>query len=231
MKKKQLSLQILIFIIIELSLTVLVQLTSGVFNTIVSFSAVVCAFLYSLLNYSKKNILIVIGLLTTVCADIFLVVVDPMKQNLAMSFFSITQICYLIYIYNSQNKFQQKIHIIVRTITVVISLLATIIVLKDNTDFLSLISLFYYANLVVNIIFAFVVKNKNILLIIGLILFACCDFVIGISIMNDSYLSLKEGTFLYFIANPGFNLAWIFYVPSQTLISLSIKKDYTVPCE
>ena len=231
MKKKQLSLQILIFIIIELSLTVLVQLTSGVFNTIVSFSAVVCAFLYSLLNYNKKNILIIIGLLTTVCADIFLVVVDPMKQNLAMSFFSITQICYLIYIYNSQNKFQQKIHIIVRTITVAISLLATIIVLKDNTDFLSLISLFYYANLVVNIIFAFVVKNKNILLIIGLILFACCDFVIGISIMNESYLSLKEGTFLYFIANPGFNLAWIFYVPSQTLISLSIKKDYTVPCE
>ncbi len=231
MKKKQLSLQILIFIIIELSLTVLVQLTSGAFNTIVSFSAVVCAFLYSLLNYNKKNILIIIGLLTTVCADIFLVVVDPMKQNLAMSFFSITQICYLIYIYNSQNKFQQKIHIIVRTITVAISLLATIIVLKDNTDFLSLISLFYYANLVVNIIFAFVVKNKNILLIIGLILFACCDFVIGISIMNESYLSLKEGTFLYFIANPGFNLAWIFYVPSQTLISLSIKKGYTVPCE
>lgn len=231
MKKKQLSLHILIFIIIELSLTVLVQLTSGVFNTIVSFSAVVCAFLYSLLNYSKKNILIVIGLLTTVCADIFLVVVDPMKQNLAMCFFSITQICYLIYIYNSQNKLQQKIHIIIRTITVVISLLATIIVLKDNTDFLSLISLFYYANLVVNIICAFVVKNKNILLIIGLILFACCDFVIGISIMNESYLSLKEGTFLYFIANPGFNLAWIFYVPSQTLISLSIKKDYTVPCE
>ena len=222
---------LLIFIIIELSLTVLVQLTSGVFNTIVSFSAVVCAFLYSLLNYNKKNILIIIGLLTTVCADIFLVVVDPMKQNLAMSFFSITQICYLIYIYNSQNKFQQKIHIIVRTITVAISFLATIIVLKDNTDFLSLISLFYYANLVVNIIFAFVVKNKNILLIIGLILFACCDFLIGISIINESYLSLKEGTFLYFIANPGFNLAWIFYVPSQTLISLSIKKDYTVPCE
>ena len=229
MEKKQLSLQILIFIIIELLLTIFVQLTSGVLNTIVSFSAVVCAFLYSLLNFNKNNILIIIGLFTTVCADVFLVVIDPMKQNLAMCFFAITQICYFLYIYNSQNKFQQKIHIIIRIIIIVISLISTTLVLKDNTDFLSLISLFYYANLVVNIIFAFIIKNKKTLLIMGLILFACCDFVIGISIMGESYLSLKEGTMLYFIANPGFNLAWIFYVPSQTLIALCIKKDYTTP--
>ena len=229
MIKQQFSLKMLIFIVFEIILMILVQLTSGVMNTVVSFTSVVCAFIYGVLYLNKHNILIIIGLFTTVCADIFLVVIEPMKQNIAMCFFSITQICYFLYIYNSQNKFQQKMHIIIRIIIIVISLITTTIVLKDNTDFLSLISLFYYANLVVNIIFAFTIKNKNILLIIGLILFACCDFVIGISIMGESYLSLKEGSFLYFIANPGFNLAWIFYVPSQTLIALSVKKDYTIP--
>jgi hypothetical protein len=229
MIKQQFSLKMLIFIVFEIILMILVQLTSGVMNTVVSFTSVVCAFIYGVLYLNKHNILIIIGLFTTVCADIFLVVIEPMKQNIAMTFFSITQIAYFVYICNSQTKRQQRIHFIIRGMVVALSLIIMIIVLKDKTDFLSSISIFYYANLISNIIFAFTIKNKNILLIIGLILFACCDFVIGISIMGESYLSLKEGTLLYFIANPGFNLAWIFYVPSQTLIALSVKKDYTIP--
>ena len=228
MKKDQFKLRLIVFVLIELVLAILVQLTNGTLNTIVSFSSVVLAFIFALLNYNNNNKLIIIGLFTTVCADIFLVVVDPIKQNLAMCFFSITQICYFIYIYNNQNIKQQKINILIRTITIILILCLTIIILKDNVDFLSLISVFYYINLVINIICSFIVKNKNIYLSIGLILFACCDLSIGLSIMSDAYLPLKEGTFLYFIANPGFNLAWIFYVPSQTLISLSTKKDYTL---
>ena len=33
---------------------------------------------------------------------------------------------------------------------------------------------------------------------------------------------IKEGTFLSFLCNPGFNLAWVFYVPSQMFIALSM---------
>lgn len=229
MKKNQLNLQILIFAVFELILSILVQLTNGTINTIVSFSSVVIAFIFGFINLKKYNKFIILGLFTTVCADIFLVVLEPMKQNLAMCFFSITQICYFIYIYVNQEKTKQRLHIFVRSLIVIIALILTILVLKGNTDFLSLISLFYYANLIVNIIFSFIVKKINIYLIIGLILFACCDLAIGLSIMSDSYISLKEGSVLYFIANPGFNLAWIFYVPSQTLIALSAKKDYTKP--
>ena len=43
-----------------------------------------------------------------------------------------------------------------------VALLLTTIVLKNNTNFLSLVSLFYYANLVVNIIFSAIMKNKNL---------------------------------------------------------------------
>ena len=228
MAKKHNKIYLITFITLEIVIAILVQLTSGVFNTIVSFSAVVFAFIYSILNYNKFTKLIVFGLFTTVCADIFLVVCEPMKQNIAMCFFSITQICYFIYIYNNQTHKQQKLNIIIRTIIIVLSLLITILVLKENTDFLSLIALFYYANLIVNGIFSLIVKNKNICLSIGLILFACCDLVIGFSIMSETYIPLKEGTALYFIANSGFNLAWIFYVPSQTMISIATKKDYNL---
>ena len=134
MIKQQFSLKMLIFIVFEIILMILVQLTSGVMNTVVSFTSVVCAFIYGSLYFNKNNIFIIIGLFTTVCADIFLVVIEPMKQNIAMCFFSITQICYFLYIYNSQNKFQQKMHIIIRIIIIVISLITTTMVLKDNTD-------------------------------------------------------------------------------------------------
>lgn len=216
-----------IFVIIELTLGVLVQITSGNLNTIVSFGSVVLAFIYSIIVITKTKdaILTSIGLFFTICADIFLVVLYPRIQDLAMVFFSITQIAYFLRIINLQkNQKLRLIHIIIRCVTIVIALIATIIVLKEKTDFVSLISLFYYDNLVINLIFSFLMDEKNILFSIGLICFACCDLLIGFDIMASSYIDLKEGTLFYFLANPGFNFAWVFYVPSQLLIALSTRK-------
>ena len=44
--------------------------------------------------------------------------------------------------------------------TVIGQLKDEIIVLKEKTDFLSVISVFYFANLAINIVFAFVQKQK-----------------------------------------------------------------------
>lgn len=214
----------ILFIIIELTLGILVQTTSGVSNTTSSFLVVIISFIFSIimLTKSKFSILLCIGLLFTIFADLFLVVLNPMKQIPAMFCFSVTQICYFMIIYFKQeSKKAKSIHIITRIIITTISLITTKIVLKDNTDLLSLVSLFYYANLLVNIIFSFNTSNLSVLFKIGLILFACCDLLIGLNIMGGSYLPIKEGTFLYFLAHPGFNLAWIFYVPSQALLSLT----------
>ena len=228
-----------LFVISEVILGILVQTTSGTLNTTSSFLVVIIAFMFSiyiLIEYIISNgilsnnienntfkllVLLSSGLLFTIFADLFLVVLNPMKQVLAMIFFSVTQICYFMIIYLNQEKKNRIIHLIIRLSVIVIALLSTILVLKKNTDALSLISLFYYANLIVNIAFSFRVKKINLLLSIGLILFACCDLQIGLNIMASSYLPLKEGTILYFLAHPGFNLAWVFYVPSQILISLS----------
>lgn len=223
---------IISYIVIEIILGVLVQTTSGILNTTSSFLAVVLAFVFSIyllltnININKELILLSCGLFCTVLADLFLVVIKPMMQLHAMIFFSLTQICYFIIIYlNQENTNKKVIHLIIRITITGISLLATVLVLKENTDALSLISLFYYANLISNIIFSFTINEINIIFSIGLILFACCDLLIGLNIMVSSYLPIEEGTLLYFLAHPGFNLAWVFYVPSQVLLSLySLKK-------
>lgn len=223
---------IISYIVIEIILGVLVQTTSGILNTTSSFLAVILAFVFSIyllltnININKELILLSCGLFCTVLADLFLVVIKPMMQLHAMIFFSLTQICYFIIIYlNQENTNKKVIHLIIRITITGISLLATVLVLKENTDALSLISLFYYANLISNIIFSFTINEINIIFSIGLILFACCDLLIGLNIMASSYLPIEEGTLLYFLAHPGFNLAWVFYVPSQVLLSLySLKK-------
>jgi len=223
--KRQIVLLSSIFVIIEITFSILIQITSGDINTILSFSTIVLACIFPLLfmNRNRNYIYTQIGLVCTVCADLFLVVIEPMYQIPAMCFFSITQICYFLRIYFNQSSNKHKlIHLLIRIIMIVLVLSITVIVLKDKTDFLSIISMFYYANLIMNIIFASIQYKKSLLFPIGLLLFACCDLLIGLDVLDSSYLEIKEGTFLSFLCNPGFNLAWVFYVPSQMFIALSM---------
>ena len=59
------------------------------------------------------------------------------------------------------------------------------------------------------------------LLAIGLVLFLCCDTVIGLN-MAKTYLPIPSDALLYRVINPGFDLAWACYLPSQVLITLSL---------
>ena len=226
--KRLLNITVVAFLGIEAVLGVLVQKTAFTLNVVVSFAVVVLACLFAILLFTKTKdyIFTQIALVCTVFADLFLVVItDQQYRALAMVFFSGTQICYALRIYfNQQNTKEKIIHLSARLSLIVISMIATVVVLKDKTDFLSLISLFYYANLLTNIVFAFVQAKKSVLFAVGLLLFALCDLFIGFPILEQSYIELQEGTFLYWIAHPGFNLAWAFYVPSQALLPLSLAK-------
>jgi hypothetical protein len=203
---------------------VLVQTTKGEINDVVSFAVVVLSALFMLLciQRSKSYILMQIGLICTVFADLFLVVIDPMIQLPAMVFFSGTQICYFLRIFfETKSKKEKLIHLILRASLTVIVQIITIIVLKEKTDALSLVSMFYYTNLILNVIFAFIHFKKSPVLTIGLLLFLLCDTIIGLDIMASSYIS---GTVLEAVNSfiSGANWAWIFYVPSQALIASSL---------
>ena len=215
------------FVLAELVLGILVQTVGGVANRWLSFSCVVLSFLFAFVFFEKEwsYALTQLGLAFTVCADIFLVVMDPMQQLPAMMFFSVTQICYFLRLYfNHETEMKKRIHLILRIATIVIAIGATIAVLGTNTDALSLVSMFYYANLGVNVIVAFMQLKRCPTLAIGLLFFILCDTIIGLNVMADSYISGAKDSLLLKLINSGLNWAWVFYVPSQTLIALSLIK-------
>lgn len=214
-----------LFCLIELILAVLVQTTAGAVNVAVSYSAVILACLFMITSFEKNKtyVFMQIGLICTVLADWFLVVKSPIQQLPAMIFFSGTQICYFLRLYfNHNSQARKRIHLIIRASASVVMMLITAMVLKDKTDALSLVSMFYYANLILNMIVAFSQSKSSLLFPIGLTLFILCDTVIGLDILLASYIKSQEAKEIFYQIFGKFNVAWLFYVPSQALIALSL---------
>lgn len=222
---KNLKILTSIFVFLEIILFFCVLFIGGEINKYLSFSVVALAFIFSLLFISKKSttILTNFALFFTVIADVFLVLCVPQVRDIAMVSFSIVQIMYFARILiESTSKKLNLIHIILRSVLSVLVIVIALIVLKNNADFLSLISVFYFTNLVLNVIFAFLNKNSSKLFKIGLALFMCCDLFVGLQVAVGSYIILSENSLLYKIIFAPFNFVWFFYTPSQTLLSLSI---------
>ena len=176
------------------------------------------------------NILLQIGLLATLCADTFLVLLTPLnytKQTLGVAFFSVTQLCYFAYIFmTEQRKRIQTAHLFTRLGVTPCVMIVAFLILKDNADLLSLLSVFYVCNLAINAIFAFLQGKKGVLLAIGLTLFLCCDLFVGFSVAIGSYLQVPETSLLYKIVFADFNFIWFFYLPSQVVISCVAARNY-----
>ena len=222
--KKTLTYAALIFIAAEAALAILLQVTPSRTSEIISYSAIVLAALFFIIfaENSVPFFCTQIALFCTACADYFLVYSVEIRQIPAMILFSIAQIAYFLRLYlEDSNHKRKKTHIIIRIALSVTTIIVTLIILGNKCDAVALISMFYYANLILNAIFAFLDFRNNKLFAIGLLLFILCDTVIGLSLI-DTYIPLSPDSAIYKIIHPGFNLAWAFYVPSQTLIAISL---------
>ena len=108
--------------------------------------------------------------------------------------------------------------------------LITCVVCGDKVNYLAVISVFYYTNIALNLIFSLIQFKKYSLFALGLILFVLCDTVIGLNSAIGVFISVPETSILYKIAFAHFNLAWVFYLPSQVIIaiyqSLKTKKEF-----
>ena len=214
------------FIAAELALAILLQVLKSPASVWCSYGAVVLACLFALLFFEKSwcYALTQAALLATVCADYFLVLRGAEQKLTAMLFFTVTQLCYFGRIYVSDaHKKRRTVHLFLRISLLIFTLALTLSVLGANADGVALVSMLYFANLVLNVIFAFIVREKPPLFALGLLLFACCDIFVGLSLI-EAYLPLSEGGLIWHLAHPGFNAAWVFYVPSQALIALSLAK-------
>lgn len=211
-----------IFLAVELILYILILTTGGNILVTCSYAAIVLCFLYALLHWRNGNHFIIAGLACTVIADFFLVVCSPIQQLWGMRFFLGTQTLYAVMLHLSAGN---KKLLIARGIVILLAPAVTFAVLQEKTDALAVISLCYYANLILNIITAFAAFPKNWWFALALVLFALCDTVIGLQVASDAYLPFSENSLLYRIIFMDFNLSWFFYFPSQVMIALSAKKD------
>lgn len=207
-----------VFLAIELVLYVLILTTGGDLLVTSSYVSIVLCFIFGLCHLKKSTVLMVIGLACTVAADFFLVVCSPIEQLWGMVFFLMAQ---SLYAAKLQRSSRNKTLLLVRAVLIVLAEATTLMVLKEKTDALAVVSICYYANLIVNIIEAFWVCHNNKLLPIGLVLFLLCDTVIGLQAACGVYLPISESSLIYKIIFMDFHLSWIFYLPSQVCIALS----------
>ena len=209
------------FISAELVLYLLILTTGGQMLAYSCFISIVLCFVHGLLHFKHGNKLLIFGLGCTVMADLCLVVLSPVQRLWGMIFFLGAQTLYAIFLHRQT---KSTALLLIRIILSVAALLITALVLRDKTDALALVSLCYYANLIMNIVTSFAGFRNNKLLCIGFVLFLLCDTVIGLQAACGGYLPIEEGSLLYQIIFMPFNLAWFFYLPSQVLISLSVKR-------
>ncbi len=218
-----------LFIGAECLLTVLVQLTGGELLKWLSFGAIFLACIACLifLEASSPYIATQIALIGTLCADVCLVLMDPMRQLPAMVAFLAVQTAYAARIHLSLlGEWEKKIHLLIRLLVTALCMLVTMLVLKNRTDPLSLISVVYYGHLVCNAFYAFLHhRTLGKWLAVGLTLFALCDLFVGLNAM-EPYIALKPGSFLWSLAHPPFNASWLFYIPAQTCLVISIPKGH-----
>ena len=174
-----------------------------------------------------------IAMLFTLAADYYLVANSAQDKLSGMLFFMGTQAFIFLHIFlRDENKKRRIANLSVRLGLSAILVIATLIVLGNGADALAIISIIYYANLLTSMIFAPGDKCGGKLLCLGLVLFALCDINVGLWVLNDMYFGgFPEGSFLYKLLFSGIDLAWVFYIPSQTIIALVtlIKKTSHTP--
>jgi len=214
---------ICVFLAIELALSICLQLAVLGLSSILSYLSITLCFLFAFCFFKrdKDYLFTLLAILFTLIADVFLVLCSPQKQLAGMIAFLFTQTFYAIkLLFAKQRNLTKIIFTAIRVFASCIMALVAKFVLKNNCDALAIVSVVYYANLLLNVIHAFICRKW--LFAFGLILFALCDICIGLQIMANGYLPIPSDSILIKILYPGFNLPWVFYLPSQVAIALSV---------
>lgn len=174
---------------------------------LIKYLGIIINFLYALILYIKNkkyDLLFLIALLFTMIADYFLLVTND--------YYIIGVICFCLvqtiygYKLSSIKSFIYRIIIFI-TISLVLPLF------KIEQSLLNICSIYSFTNLSANLYCSFI--KKDTLFSTSLLLFWLCDLNVGIY-----NIPIKA---LY---NLSAYLMWIFYFPSQVIITLKGEKNY-----
>lgn len=216
--KKQQNWLFITFLVVEAALYALIL--AGHWVASAQFAAVVLCAVFVIAHLRQANYFILGALLCTVAADWFLVVQGARDKFTAMCFFLAAQILYAILLYRRARSR--------RLVTALFFVLAvaeavTILVLKGNVDSLAMVSIAYYALLIMNVVCAFSSYKRQPLMAWALVLFLLCDTVVGLQVASVGYLVLPA--WLYNAVFCGFPLDWLFYLPSQVMLAVCGRKN------
>lgn len=190
-----------------------------IFFYFVIISCFIYSFIFFLFRKNTHTLFIFLAFIFTGISDTFLVLLDDYYE-LALMTFIFTQLSYFIYIHITF--FQEKKwlkDILVRILTIVIGLIVMIFVDK-NSKLITFLSVVYFSNLLLNFIYSCCAKNKNFLFIMGLLLFIFCDFCVGCFNIGN-IIEVSKDSIITKIKDYPINLSWVFYYPSQVLLSIS----------
>lgn len=214
-----------VFVLLEIALYLsFLFIDKGIFVTRIesstlkyaSISLCLAFSLYCLIRKRKMvNCFIPIALVFTLISDYFLLF--NTNQNLyvyGLITFIITQLIYFAFIlYLRKNKLELLINLLVRFLLTIAALVVAFYL--NYSDILTILALVYFVELLSNFLYStFLIKlNKEYLIfLLGLLLFIGCDINVGLNNVH-----LFEGID-YSLVN---FLMWVFYLPSQVLLSLT----------
>lgn len=191
------------------------------------YATIALSFLFASLYASRdeRSLMTISALACTLLADFFLVLTSPDTYGkiMAMQAFSFVQLFYFVRVLlDIQSEKKVLFHLAARALFLVLAEGIALRILRERADHLSLLSVFYYANLVGNLLFSLPRIKKSTLLFFGLFFFLCCDTMVGLGEGIGRYLDLSADSFLYRLASSGFNYVWAFYIPAQALLAMSV---------
>lgn len=224
MTKKK-SIPLILFILIHSILYLFIyafKIITEKTETIADYIVVISCFLFSLVYFiikrNSNTLIFVIAFLFTILADTNLLILDD-NYELGVLAFIIVQFAYFWYILkNMYTKDNYGYLIAIRLITIVIGVIASLIVQTDKL--LVCLVIIYISNLVINLIISIIPRKRNLLFSLGLFLFLLCDICVGCYNIGD-IIDISNTSLFYKIANLPFNIAWLFYHPSQVLLAIS----------
>jgi hypothetical protein len=204
---------------------VLIHFMYNVAFSLFSYACIIlsCLFCALLSDGSKSWLFTQLGLIGTVGADFFLVFLPVQIRVPGMIFFCGTQIAYFLRIYHEdENRIRKRVHLILRACASIVGLIVTPLVLGARVDAVAVISIFYYANLLCNVLFALLNFKSSRLFALALLFFILSDTLLGFQALSDYFL-IPKGSFIYHAVLIGKRIFYPLYILSQVCIPISVR--------
>lgn len=218
MKNRQLSL--IFFLIAQLYIYVLLICFNSFINVkVLSYTSIVLCFIIGIFMFCKTKdyYIMILSLFFTLIGDTFFIFFKNLSV-IGLICLNITQILYFLRIYlDSEYK---KANVLIRLISIPISIIIVFITLKNETDILAILWIMFSVNLFINILFTIKEIGINNFFPIGLLLM----FIYGIAMMFiylPNYLTTNV-RFIDILIQLPFDIKWVFYLPSQVVLTCSI---------